>query len=200
MATTDNGAIRQFDSGATRDTSKNKLEPFGFISPLALFRFSEYMHKHRLQSDGSLRASDNWKKGMPIGVYVQSLIRHVFDFWLVMSGLRPRFDPHTTDPEEIACAILFNVQGFLHEVTQKGLDNPIREDGPAEAPKTMNFGGGMLGVQGRAWDFGPHVVSAGSFADGLPGVDKGLSDDVDRAFSKITNGASDEDWRAERAW
>lgn len=198
MATTDNGAIRQFDSGATRDTSKNKLEPFGFISPLALFRFSEYMHKHRLQSDGSLRASDNWKKGMPIPVYVHSLIRHVFDFWLVMSGLRPRFDPHTTDPQEIACAILFNVQGFLHEVVQKGLDNPIREDGPAEEPKTMNFGGGMLGV------------TIGQYPYAGPIVDKDLSDDVDRAFRDMTNGASDdavvgtltadESWRRERAW
>jgi hypothetical protein len=172
MATTDNGAIRQFDSGATRDTSINKLEPFGFISPLALHRFSEYMNTHRLQSDGSLRSSDNWKKGIPIKVYVHSLIRHVMDFWLVMSGLKPRFDPHTTDAVEIACAILFNVQGFLHEALQGKLD------------------GAEVGEQSRI----------GMPQYGGPTVSKGLSDDVDRAFSRITNGASDEDWRAERAW
>lgn len=180
MATTDNGAIRQFDSGATRDTSINKLEPFGFISPLALFRFSEYMNRHRLQSDGSLRSSDNWKKGIPIKVYVHSLIRHVMDFWLVMSGLKPRFDPHVDDPVEIACAILFNVQGFLHEALQEGK--------AIGAQQPMTFGGGLLGVQ------------IGSKQYGGPTVDKGLSDDVDRAFSKITNGASDDDWRMERAW
>lgn len=118
LAVQDTGSLREFSTGATRDTSQMKLDPFGFISPLALHRFSEYMHKHRLQSDGKLRDSDNWKKGMPPMEYVRSLIRHVFDFWLVTSGLSPRFDKKVSDPQEIACAILFNVQGFLHETLQ----------------------------------------------------------------------------------
>lgn len=114
----DTGSIRQFSTGATRDTSQEKLDPYGFISPLALHRFSEYMHKHRLQSDGNLRSGDNWKKGMPPLEYIRSLVRHVFDFWLVVSGFAPRFDTRVTDPKEIACAILFNVQGYLHETLQ----------------------------------------------------------------------------------
>ena len=108
-------AIRKFVSGATRDTDEGKYEPWGFLSPLALHRFSEYMHKHRKQADGSLRSSDNWKKGIPVAVYCHSLMRHVFDFWLVMTGFKPRFDKAVEDPVEIACAIMFNVQGFLHE-------------------------------------------------------------------------------------
>lgn len=118
LAVQDTGQLRTFGTGATRDSSQEKLDPFGFISPLALHRFSEYMHKHRLQSDGKLRDSDNWKKGMPAMEYVRSLIRHVLDFWLVTSGLSPRFDTKVTDPQEIACSILFNIQGYLHETLQ----------------------------------------------------------------------------------
>ena len=116
--------MRTFDTGATRGTNVEKLDPFGFMSPVVMHRFSEYMHKHRVQADGSLRDSDNWKKGMPIMEYVRSLIRHTTDFWMVMSGFAPRFDTHTTDPEEIACAILFNVQGFLHEVLKQKVEAP----------------------------------------------------------------------------
>lgn len=174
MSTVDNGAIRRFDSGATRDTSQQKLDPFGFISPVAMHRFSEYMHKHRLQSDGNLRDSDNWKKGMPKEEYVRSLIRHVMDFWLVASGEAPRYDTKVTDPDEIACAIMFNIQGYLHE------QGTARTQLPLNSEWTRIKSLGLIGT--------------------LANVNKGLSDDVDRAFSAITNGASDEDWRQERAW
>ena len=53
--------IRQFDTGATRDTDQNKLDPEGFLSPMVMKCFFEYMHKNRKQSDGKLRASDNWQ-------------------------------------------------------------------------------------------------------------------------------------------
>ena len=115
----DDGNMRTFTTGATRDTSVDKLEPYGFVSPIVMYRFSEYMHKHRLQKDGTLRSSDNWQKGIPIHVYLHSLVRHVMDFWMVMTGHAARFDPAVQDPEEIACAILFNVQGILHEMVQK---------------------------------------------------------------------------------
>lgn len=191
----DNGQIRQFDTGATRDTGVNKLDPFGFVSPLALHRFSEYMHKHRLQSDGSLRDSDNWKKGMPPMEYVRSLLRHVFDFWLVMSGLQPRFDPKVTDPEEIACAVLFNVQGFLHEVLQKKPLDAYQGEVNSEWKRTLAKIGTPM---------------PGSAADGLIAIDGDLDREVDEAFERLTNmGHPDvvvgtltngEDWKQERAW
>jgi len=115
LTTKDDGKLRTFKTGATRDTNTNKLEPFEFISPAALHRFSEYMHRHRVQSDGGLRAGDNWKKGIPQETYLRSLMRHVMDFWLVTSGWPPRYDEKVADPQEIACAILFNIQGWLHE-------------------------------------------------------------------------------------
>jgi hypothetical protein len=121
----DNGIVRKFETGATRDTSANKLEPFGFISPLVMHRFSEYMHKHRFQSDGTIRSADNWQKGIPIRVYLESITRHFFDFWLVTTGFKPRFDPNVTDPVEIACALLFNIQGFILETMKADeLDRP----------------------------------------------------------------------------
>ena len=52
--------MRTFDTGATRDTDSDKLDFDGFLSPLALEAFAEYMHRHRQVADGSLRASDNW--------------------------------------------------------------------------------------------------------------------------------------------
>jgi len=111
----DDGTLRTFITGATRDTAVEKLDPFGFLSPMVLHRFSQYMHKHRKQSDGTLRASDNWQHGMPQKEYIRSLLRHVIDLWLVVRDLEPRFDTKNRDVEEIACAALFNIQGFLHE-------------------------------------------------------------------------------------
>lgn len=142
--------MRTFSTGATRDTSTEKLDPFGFISPQALHRFSQYMHKHRTQSDGSLRDSDNWKKGMPIMEYVRSLIRHTMDFWMVMSGFAPQYDKKVTDPEEIACAILFNAQGFLHEVLKQKHDNGF-EHGINLRRDSMSATDPMIDKNTRAW-------------------------------------------------
>ena len=58
-------AVRKFDSGATRSSSDGKPDFEGFISPLVEERYGEYMHKHRLLPDGTLRASDNWQSGIP---------------------------------------------------------------------------------------------------------------------------------------
>ncbi len=101
--------MRTFDSGATRDTNDDKPDYSGFLSPSAIKAFGAYMHKHRVQADGSLRASDNWKKGIPIPAYFESWIRHTIDFW----DAYERGDLAACD--DLACAIWFNMQGFLHE-------------------------------------------------------------------------------------
>lgn len=109
--------MREFDSGATRDTDVEKLDFEGFLSPLVLERFAEYMNEHRVQSDGQLRESDNWQKGMPLSVYMKSMWRHFFDVWKMH-----RYDEGDAPLEEALCALLFNVQGYLHEK----LKNPRR--------------------------------------------------------------------------
>lgn len=107
----DTGKIRQFDTGATRDTSQGKFDYEGFLSPLVLERFAEYMHKHRTQSDGSLRDSDNWQKGIPMDAYMKSGWRHFMDWWKIHRGIKIG-----TDIEDVLCAVMFNVMGYLHEV------------------------------------------------------------------------------------
>ena len=105
--------IRQFETGATRDQDTTKYDYEGFISPIVLERFAEYMHANRLQKDGNLRDSDNWQKGIPKAAYMKSMWRHFFDVWLHHRGMGYK----TKEPLEIAlCGLLFNVMGYLFEV------------------------------------------------------------------------------------
>ena len=121
----DNGTLRTFASGATRDTATNKIDPEGFLDPLVIASFSEYMDRHRVQSDGSLRDSDNWQKGFTRAAIMKSMWRHFLDLWLLHRGHAPRSADHLTlfserGPEavkqEILCALWFNVQAYLREV------------------------------------------------------------------------------------
>lgn len=104
--------VRKFETGATRSSDTGKFDYEGFLSPLVLLRFGEYMHKHRLQPDGSLRASDNWQKGIPLDQYIKSQLRHNMDLWLHHRG---HSDLTTEDLEDTLCALMFNTMGYLHE-------------------------------------------------------------------------------------
>jgi len=104
---------RKFDTGATRDVEDGKLDYEGFLSPLVLARFANYMHKHRIQKDGSLRDSDNWQKGIPRDAYMKSMWRHFMDVWL---DHRVYGQVDQVGMEDELCAVLFNVQGYLHEL------------------------------------------------------------------------------------
>ena len=73
------------------------------------------MNKHRVQADGALRDPDNWKKGIPESVYLDSLLRHVMDLWLHFEGAQG------VNLQETLCAISFNSDGLLHEVL-KGVE------------------------------------------------------------------------------
>lgn len=106
--------MRQFDTGATRDTDENKLDYEGFMSPLVLQWYAQYMHQHRKQADGKLRDGDNWQKGMPLDVYMKSLWRHFMDLWLLHRGYGDKSE--SPEVEEVLCAILFNVMGYLHSI------------------------------------------------------------------------------------
>lgn len=113
---TGSGVVRTFETGATRDTDEGKLDFEGFLSPLVLTRFAEYMHEHRLQSDGTLRSSDNWQKGIPIDQYMKSMFRHFMELWITH-----RDEPQENTQEileDALCALLFNVQGYLHEIVR----------------------------------------------------------------------------------
>lgn len=121
--------MRTFETGATRDDVEGKLDYEGFLSPPALFAFARYMHAHRRQADGSLRSSDNWQKGMPQDVYMQSLWRHFVSLWALHRGYKVTDDKdgHEVTLEEAACACLFNLQGYLHGLL-------TAEDTPNDSP------------------------------------------------------------------
>ena len=108
------GKTRTFDTGATRDTEDGKLDYEGFLSPAVLKRYAEYMHANRLQSDGTLRDSDNWQKGIPMTAYMKSMWRHFHEVWTAHRAVRTLHGDKML--EAALCALLFNVMGYLHEL------------------------------------------------------------------------------------
>ena len=114
--------IRKFSTGATRDTDEGKYDYEGFLSPLVIEKYGQYMNKHRKQSDGSLRDSDNWQKGFGdnhFKVCIKSLWRHFHDLWMEHRGYKSR---ETID--DAICGILFNTMAYYHQLllTRKKLD------------------------------------------------------------------------------
>ena len=106
--------IRQFETGATRDSDKDKFDYEGFLSPIVLQAYGEYMHKHRLQPDGKLRDSDNWQKGMPKSEYMKSTFRHFMDVWLEHRGYKSR-----DGIKDALCGLIFNSMGYLFEILKE---------------------------------------------------------------------------------
>lgn len=113
--------IRTFETGATRNLDNSKNDYEGFLSPFVIKSFGDYMTSHRKQKDGTLRDSDNWQKGIPIDVYMKSMFRHFLDVWTIHRG-GTAISPDTgeqVDLIEALNAVLFNVQGMMHETLKK---------------------------------------------------------------------------------
>jgi hypothetical protein len=105
--------MRNFDTGATRDTDEGKLDYEGALSPFVLQRYLQYMTEHQVQADGKTRLSDNWQKGIPRDAYMKSGFRHFMDWWTLH-----RTGTSFPGLEDALCALLFNVMGYLHETLQ----------------------------------------------------------------------------------
>lgn len=115
--------MRTFKTGATRDNDNTKLDYEGFLSPLVLERYAQYMNIHRIQADGKLRDSDNWQKGIPLVAYIKSLFRHMLDVWRIHRGYETINGNEEVNIEDALCAVIFNASGYLHEYL-KMFDNP----------------------------------------------------------------------------
>jgi len=102
---------RYFPGGAYRDTDKGKHDYSGYMSPIVIRAFGEYMTKHRTQSDGNIRPADNWQNGIDKDAYMQSMWRHLEDLWLEHDGYKSR-----DGLEEALGGLLFNVMGYYFEV------------------------------------------------------------------------------------
>lgn len=127
----DMSIIRTFPTGATRDSEAGKLDYEGFLSPFALEAYAEYMNYHRVQSDGTLRASDNWQRGIPIDQYMKSLFRHFMAAWKTHRGglVFDERDHHLVGLREALCGVLFNAFGLLH-VIETASANTSSADAP----------------------------------------------------------------------
>lgn len=110
--------MRTFPGGATRNDDSLRDDPEGYLSPLAIDRYCEYMTKHRPQADGSIRDSDNWQKGMAPDSFMKGLLRHVLHAWTRHRGYEVRDPQAAANLEEDLCAIIFNAQGYLHELVK----------------------------------------------------------------------------------
>ena len=113
--------MRTFDTGATRDNDETKPDYEGYLSPLVIRRYGEYMTKHRRQSDGNIRDSDNWQKGIPFAAYIKSLWRHLVDLWILHRFPHDELQCNASTTEETLCAIIFNASGYLHETLKNTL-------------------------------------------------------------------------------
>lgn len=113
MASTEE-VMEIFSTGANRDVSLDKLDFEGFLSPLVLQRYAQYMHKNRQLPDGSTRDSDNWQLGIPKKNYMKSGWRHFFDWWGWHRGIQRQ-----EDLEDALCGLMFNSMGYLHEVLKE---------------------------------------------------------------------------------
>ena len=113
--------MREFETGATRDTDDDKIDFEGHFSPLVLQAYGYYMHRHRKQADGSIRTSDNWQKGIPKDQYMKSLWRHLMEAWSAHRGWSAK-----DLLEDALCAIIFNASGYLHElIKEEDLECPV---------------------------------------------------------------------------
>jgi len=115
------GKVRDFGTGATRDTDENKLDHEGFNSPLVMERYAQYMNKHRVQSDGTLRDSDNWQNLFGedhFAVCMKSGMRHFMDWWKQHRGYKGQ-----DALEESLCALKFNVNAYLFKILSEKEEN-----------------------------------------------------------------------------
>lgn len=132
--------MRTFNGGAVRDEDNYKLDYEGFLNPLVLEAYGEYMHHHRKMTDGTLRDSDNWQKGFGKSVVAKSLIRHAIEFWKDHRGYQvtDRKSGKHVYIKDILCAIIFNAQAYLLEVLKEEdeINDPIgAKESPREVPQ-----------------------------------------------------------------
>jgi hypothetical protein len=118
------GEMREFKSGATRNSDVGKNDYDGFLSLPVIQEYGNYMTKHRKQADGKLRDSDNWQKGFGdkhYDVCMKSAWRHFLDFWAIHRGYKriDSIDGHEITLIEAGCALLFNIMAYLHILLTK---------------------------------------------------------------------------------
>jgi hypothetical protein len=105
--------MRKFKTGAIRNSDELKNDYEGFLDPLVIEAFGDYMTKHRVV-EGQIRASDNWQKGFGedhLGVCIKSAWRHFLDWWLEHRGFKSR-----ESLDDAICGLLFNLMAYYSKI------------------------------------------------------------------------------------
>lgn len=134
-----NEKIRTFDTGATRNLDATKIDPDGFFSIEFMRAYCDYMNEHRKQADGSVRESNNWKKGIPQDAYMKSMWRHFMDVWTLHHGgyLNNEKGFKMTKTEALM-ALAFNVMGMAHEeIKGHNVVGTIDDNGMTTPPRSI---------------------------------------------------------------
>jgi hypothetical protein len=97
--------MREFETGAIRDDGDHKVDFVETVSFTAHERFARYMTSKKVKY-----GTGNFKKGIPIESYEQSLLRHIDKYF------RNKYEEGEDEPDEDhLAAIRFNVDGIMHE-------------------------------------------------------------------------------------
>ena len=97
--------ITKFGTGAIRDTQEGKEDYTETISWTAMKRFAKYMTGKKAKY-----GQGNFKKGIPIENYEQSLLRHVQKY------MENKYEGGVVETEEDhLAAMVFNIFGIMHE-------------------------------------------------------------------------------------
>lgn len=110
-----NKKLRQFKTGATRNNADNKLDYEGFINPIVEWAFAQYMHKHRLLEDGTMRASDNWQLGIPQQELMKSAHRHWQDLRLIQRDYTVGENGKVVSKLDALLGLKFNVDAMIFD-------------------------------------------------------------------------------------
>jgi ERCC4-related helicase len=97
--------VRTFKTGAIRDLDDTKEDYIETISWRAFRRYAKYMTGKK-----SKYGAGNFKKGIPIASYEQSLVRHLDKY------LENKYENGKLEPEcDHLSALIFNIFGIMHE-------------------------------------------------------------------------------------
>jgi len=106
---------RQFETGAVRDNDEGKESYINAVSFLALKRYAKFQNQ-ACEKRGYPK--DNWRKGIPIEAYEESLMRHLQKY------LSNKYEGTNIEPDvDHLAAAFFNLQGILHEEEKQSTSN-----------------------------------------------------------------------------
>lgn len=108
--------VTTFSTGAIRDIQDGKEDYIETISWTAMKRYAQYMTEKKKKY-----GAGNFKKGIPIESYEQSLVRHLQKY------LANKYEGGNTEKEEDHLAAMrFNIDGMMHEDEKNKLSKENR--------------------------------------------------------------------------